>query len=177
MPVKVKGLCTYFMVKMINVHYLAAALITCYCNHNHQKHSWIVSRFSPATVPRLNNWLETTLLCRRPQSQALMRSYPLLLLKLIYRDWAISNMTVRLISKMISYIHFIFKLPFYLSFCLDCVSYLCLIEQSLQEREQASEKHTVTVSSRQSTAQWVLRIRQSTWNDQKDLKVTLIYKV
>lgn len=60
--------------------------------------------------------------------------------------------------------------------CLGYVGYLDLIEPFLQERFPANEMHSLR-HFHQAAAQWLLRIRQASWNDQQDLKVTLIYRV
>lgn len=53
---------------------------------------------------------------------------------------------------------------------------LDLIEPFIQERVPANEMHSPR-DFHQAAAQRLLRIRQASWNDQQDLKVTLIYRV
>lgn len=59
--------------------------------------------------------------------------------------------------------------------CLGFIGHLDLIEPFIQERAPASDVHSQRLS--EAAARWLLRIRQTSRNDQQDLKVTLIYRV
>lgn len=60
--------------------------------------------------------------------------------------------------------------------CLGFIGHLDLIEPFILERIPANDVHSPR-DFLQAAAQWLLRIRQTSGNDQQDLKVTFIYRV